>query len=182
MILLLLAWLSRNGIKLNRSLSSLNLKWNAIGRDPSGLPELVLQGSAIKQWAVLYNRINRTHSLSMFEIQFVLHVVLICWLRFLPWVRGITCAATCGIRSCLLTGWLLDLRILHIISHLGLPRRVIIQFLKSTANVGAHTGSPGIPPLVPAASQAQDPKVKNRKWKSLSDGSQAQDLKPKFPN
>lgn len=29
-----------NGIKLNRSLRSLNLKWNAVGRDPTGVSEL----------------------------------------------------------------------------------------------------------------------------------------------
>eukprot|EP00929_Paragymnodinium_shiwhaense_P045436 TRINITY_DN23214_c0_g1_i1.p1 TRINITY_DN23214_c0_g1~~TRINITY_DN23214_c0_g1_i1.p1 ORF type:complete len:422 (+),score=109.80 TRINITY_DN23214_c0_g1_i1:88-1353(+) len=29
-----------NGVKLNRSLKSLNLKWNAIGRDPSGIQAL----------------------------------------------------------------------------------------------------------------------------------------------
>ena len=70
----------------------------------------------------------------------------------------------------------------NFVSQLGLPRRVLIQFLKDTANQSAHPGSPSFRQLVPPASQAQVPQAKDPKRKVPSERSQAQDTKPKFPS
>ena len=67
-------------------------------------------------------------------------------------------------------------------SRLGLPRSFFKRLLEDTANECAHASSPGNPPLVLPASQAQFPQTKDPKRKSRTERSQAQDLKPKFPN
>merc|ERR1719341_1716110 len=60
-----------NGIKLNRSLRSLNLKWNAIGRDPSGIAALCVAlktNLTIGHVDLRNNRINNAGARSVAEM------------------------------------------------------------------------------------------------------------------
>lgn len=60
-----------NGIKLNRSLRSLNLKWNAVGRDPAGITALcdVLKSNlTIGHVDLRNNRINNVGAKSVGEM------------------------------------------------------------------------------------------------------------------
>merc|ERR1719382_1176435 len=60
-----------NGVKLNRSLRSLNLKWNSVGRDPSGIGALcdVLKSNlTIGHVDLRNNRINNVGAKSIGEM------------------------------------------------------------------------------------------------------------------
>lgn len=154
-----------NGLKLNRSLRSLNLKWNSVGKDSTGvqaLSDILKSNMTISHVDLRNNRINNVGAKYLGEMLMANTTIThldISWNDLgvdggLALLDGLKHNNT--LVDCQLSGSKVGEETLHEVAFLLRRNRAASAYKSTGTGYPADTGAPAAPPSAPAQAQSRE--------------------------